>query len=190
MPLEIKCCFPPHPCSLPSFWSKWGNVCQHMSPSVNKHFQYAENNILALGLLHQDVMNTVHLSQPPALFLAAERLSQPNNYSPPQHQRRRSWRLQMKTVSLWAFFSILTSQYKSSTMNPLPPLVPLAFSYLPKITQSQLKSLLGRNCLMSVSTQKTCLVIILFGAQMLRPDARAHTISLNCESLRTINYPL
>lgn len=29
-------------------------------------------------------MNMVHLSQPPALFLAAERLSQPNNYSPPQ----------------------------------------------------------------------------------------------------------
>lgn len=170
--------------SLPSFWSKWGNVCQHMSPSVNKHFQYVENNILALSLLHQDVMNMVHLSQPPALFLAAERLSQPNNYSPPQHQRRRTWRLQMKTVSLRVLFSILTSQYKSSTMNPLPPLVPLAFSHLPKITWSQLKRLLGRDCLMSMSTQKTCLVIILFCPQMVRSEAQARTISLNCKSLR------
>ena len=84
VPLEIKALLStPSLFSLPSLWTKWGNVCQHMSPSVNKHFQHVENNILALGLLHQDVMNAVHLSQPPALFLAAERLSQPNNYSPP-----------------------------------------------------------------------------------------------------------
>lgn len=67
---------------LPSFWTTWSCVCQHMSSSVNKCFQYFENNILALSPVHQNVMKVMHLSQPPALFLAAERLSQPNNYLP------------------------------------------------------------------------------------------------------------
>lgn len=39
-----------------------------------------------------------------------------------------------KRVGFCAFFSIIASQYKSSTLNPLPPLVRLAFPHLPKIT--------------------------------------------------------
>lgn len=129
VPLQIKFSFPPHPFSLPSFCTKWGNVCQHMSPSANKHFQYVENNILALGLFHQDVMNAVHLSQPPALFLAEKRLSQPNNhYIKDGEVEDFRWKQ-------WVLFSIITSQYKSSTVNPLHPPFCLAFSHLPKITQ-------------------------------------------------------
>lgn len=139
VPLGMRCCFPPRSFSLPlhtpSFWTKWGNVCQHMSPSVNKHFQHVENNNLALCLLHQDVMNRCTcLSLQPCFWQRGDCLN-PTTIQPLTSKAEKS-----KTYKYnCAFFSILASQYKSSTMNLLPPTVGLAFPPLPKITLSQLK---------------------------------------------------
>lgn len=107
-----------------------------MSPSVNKHFQYVENNILARSLLHQDVMNAMHLSQPPVLLLAADRLPQPNNYLPPYHQRQ----------GFCCFFSIIASQFHRIISNEptapfiYPPHMPQIPGRRPALCQRACKS--------------------------------------------------
>lgn len=82
-----------------------------MSPSGNKHFQHVEDNILALNVLHRDVMNAVHLSQHPACFLAAG--TQPN--TPKEGEVE-----DFGCFCGGGFFSIVASQYKSQKQTQCP----------------------------------------------------------------------
>lgn len=73
VPFGMRCWLPTRPSPAPNllFWTERGNIGQHMSPSVNEHFQHVENNNLARRAPPSGCDEPVHLSQPPALFLAA-----------------------------------------------------------------------------------------------------------------------
>lgn len=118
-------------------WTKRGNIWQHMSPSVNKHFQHVEKNNLAWRSPPSGCDEPAHLSQPLALFLAAaETVSTRQLFKEPHIKGG-------KVERLASYFSILApTSYKSSTANLLPPRVRffhLPLPHLPKITRSQLK---------------------------------------------------
>lgn len=123
VPFGMRCWLPnspprPHPIRSPPIFyfepseATFASVCL----SVNKHFQHVEKNNLAWRSPPSGCDEPVHLSQPPALFLAAaETVSSRQLFKEPHIKGG-------KVERLASYFSILApTSYKSSTANLLPP---------------------------------------------------------------------